>query len=115
MFSKCKSLISLDLSNLNPSKVVSMNNMFYECKSLTSLNLSNLDISQTTKLKISQMFKGCDNLKYINLKKLETNNLQLNAYDNIFDKVPENVVICINENTNKEVILSQIYEKNAIQ
>ena len=43
MFSGCSSLISLDLSNLNPTNVENMLGMFRDCSSLTSLDLSNLN------------------------------------------------------------------------
>ena len=43
MFSKCSSLISLNLSNFNTNNVNNMNGMFYNCSSLVSLNLSSFN------------------------------------------------------------------------
>jgi len=86
-----------------------MSNMFYGCSSLTSLNLSNFDSSQVTL--ISQMFYGCEKLAYINLKNFNEINLIPSFYVNIFHKIPENVVICINETKTRNKILNQIINK----
>ena len=40
MFSNCRSLISLDLSNFNTQKVSSMNYMFSGCSSLIYIDIS---------------------------------------------------------------------------
>ena len=45
MFSKCSSLINLNLSNFNTNNVTNMSYMFFNCSSLTSLNLSNFNIN----------------------------------------------------------------------
>ena len=106
MFRDCKSLVSIDLSHFNTSNITSMTNMFYNCKSLTSLNLSNFD---TSKIKnITNMFYGCTSLKYINLKNYNENS-NIENYNNIFNDIPNNVVICINDNTNFK-IYNQIKE-----
>ena len=111
MFCNCSSLTSLNLSSFVTSKVTSMRCMFNGCSLLTSLNLSNFN---TPKLnRIYQMFDGCVNLKYINLKNFNevriSNNY--NEYKNIFAQVPENVVICINENSTQNKILPQLINK----
>jgi surface protein len=48
MFGGCQSLISIDLSSINTSKVKKMNDLFWKCKSLQFLNLSNFDTSEVT-------------------------------------------------------------------
>ena len=54
------------------------------------------------------MFDSCINLEYINLYNFGENKLE--DYDNMmFFNVPENVVICINQDFSEEIILSQIY------
>ena len=68
--------------------------MFESCSPLISLDLSNFDTSQVTLM--DQMFCNCTNLEYINLKKLVENS-NLYSYENTFDGVPINVVICINQ------------------
>jgi len=54
------------------------------------------------------MFYDCINLKYINLKDFNENSL--NKFNNTFYNVPDNVVVCINENNMK--ILSDLFKKN---
>ena len=43
MFSYCKSLSSIDISNFNTQNVTNMEYMFYECNSLSSIDLSNFN------------------------------------------------------------------------
>ena len=109
MFDGCNSLTSLDLSFFNTSKVTFMNDMFLGCESLTSLNLSNFITEKTTRM--SNMFKGCSNLEYINLKDFTEIVLNENYYQNMFDGVPENVVICIDESLTLNKIFPQINNK----
>ena len=109
MFYSCSSLTSLNLSNFDTSQVSNMNCMFYDCSSLTSLNLSNFNTSQVTSL--SSMFKGCDNLEYINMKIFDELKLDNSSYHTMFSKVPENIVICINETITQSKIFLQIKNK----
>ena len=132
MFWKCYSLSSLNLSNFNTSLVKNMNGMFQSCYFLSSLNLSNFDTSLVTNMRymfgncssfsllnlsnfntslvkdMQYMFYNCSNLEYINLINFSEKSLTAVAY--MFDFVPDNIVVCINENSNK--ILSQIKNKN---
>ncbi len=73
MFSGCKSLTSLDLSNFNTSKVKDMGDMFRDCKSLTSLDLSSFDTRNVTRM--NHMFIDCSGLKSINLSSFRTPNV----------------------------------------
>ncbi len=63
MFSNCKNLSSLDLSNFNTEKVTDMNKMFYNCNKLSSLDLSNFNTEKVTNM--SGMFFGCSALTTI--------------------------------------------------
>ena len=56
MFQNCSSLISLDLSNFNTSKVTDMRFMFQSCSSLKTLDLSSFDTSNVTSY--ADMFYG---------------------------------------------------------
>ena len=106
MFSSCSKLSSLDLSNFETSKVIYMLAMFSFCVELTSLDLSNFNTSKA--IFVDFMFFGCSKLEYINLK----NFIGINSHlflDNFFD-VPDNVVLCLNENSTK--ILQEIQNKN---
>ena len=110
MFNGCSSLTSLDLSNFNTSQVTDMRWMFIGCSSLTSLDLSNFDTSQVTDMR--GMFNGCTNLEYINLYNFKET--KLNYADYMFDNVPENVVICINNKNSNGKISTQIRKKNVL-
>ena len=65
MFSTCRGLTSLDVSNFNTSNVTNMNGMFGSCTSLTSLDLSNFDTSKVTSM--INMFNGCTSLRTIRM------------------------------------------------
>ena len=73
MFYNCTSLTSLDLSNLDTSKVTNMCSMFRGCSSLTSLDLTPLDTSNITDM--SQMFYSCISLTSLDLTQLKTSNV----------------------------------------
>ena len=74
MFDGCKSLTSLDLSNFNTENVQDMRGMFDGCKSLTSLNLSNFKTENVQDM--SLMFSGCQNLTSLNLSNFKTENVK---------------------------------------
>ena len=71
-------LTSLDLSNLDTSNVTNMSWMFRNCKSLTSLNVSNWDTSNLTDM--SQIFANCTNLTSVDLSHFDTSNVTTMAY-----------------------------------
>ena len=107
MFQHCISLLSLNLSTFNTSIATRTRRMFYNCTSLTSLDLSNFDTSKVVWM--YEMFYGCTNLKYINLKNFNEISLKEEQYyKDIFIGVPENIVICINENYNQKILLPQL-------
>ena len=107
MFSSCSSLTSLNLSSFNTSNLERMSNMFDGCISLTSLDLSNFNFSLVYDMYYS--FHDCVNLEYINLKNYNDSSFDTWYSRDIFANVPENIVICINENNTK--ILPQIMNK----
>ena len=111
MFSGCSSLISLNISNFNTSQVNYMGYMFYGCSSLISLNISNFDTSKVNDM--DDMFYGCLSLEYINLNNFEVSKLK--SFSNMFYKVPENVVICINESKIQNHFFSKFKVKIVIQ
>ena len=108
MFADCHSLTSLDISNFDTSSVLNMGLMFSECLGISELNLSNFDISSVADM--SGMFSTCENIEYINLNKYsESSSLVIGYFLNL---VPENIVICIDENNNvdkiKEILSSKL-------
>ena len=70
MFRNMSSLISLDLSNFDTSKVTNMSYMFFKTSSLTSLNLSNFDTSQV--MNMDSIFRSMTNLTTIDLSNFDT-------------------------------------------
>ena len=73
MFNGCSNLISLDLSNFDASKVTSMKKMFNRCSTLSFLNLSNFQISLINNM--DSMFKGCKNLISLDLSNFNTSSV----------------------------------------
>ena len=59
----CNSLVNLDLSSFNTSKVTNMSSMFDGCTSLKELDLFNFNTSKV--IRMSNMFYECKNLKTI--------------------------------------------------
>ena len=60
MFCDMDSVISIDLSNFDTSKITDMRRMFCYCSSLKSINLSNFNTSKITDM--YEMFYGCSSL-----------------------------------------------------
>ena len=96
----CTSLISINLSIFDTSKVVSMEYMFSNCLSLTSLDLSNFDTSLVTSME--NIFGDCQLLEYININKFYKNKLIQD--NNIFNNIPDTVIITYNDT---EIIINQ--------
>lgn len=72
-FSRCASLESVDLSNLDTSSTKDMSMMFQACKALDRLDLSSFDTSSAQDM--SQMFQGCTSLRYLDLSHFETSDV----------------------------------------
>ena len=70
---KIKSILDIDLSNFNTSKVTNMDSMFEYMSSLTTLNVSNFDTSNVTDM--HRMFFAMDNLTTLNLSNFDTSNV----------------------------------------
>jgi len=111
MFYSCSSLTSVNFFKSNNLKLFSIARMFYKCISLTSLDLSDCDTSNL--IYMNQMFYGCKNLEYINMKNFNELKLFISSTDNknIFKEIPDNIVICINEDITKNKIFPQIKDK----
>ena len=82
MFANCESLISLDLSNLNTTKVNIMNSMFSNCYLLTSINLNNIDVSNVTNM--GNMLNNCTSLKSIDLSRFFNSAKNVQYIDRFF-------------------------------
>ena len=80
MFKGCSDLTSLDLSNFNTEKVTNMRQMFYNCSDLTSLNLSNFNTEKV--MYMSNMFRLCNKLTSLDLTSFNT--AEVTKMDNMF-------------------------------
>ena len=107
MFTNCTLLTSLNLKNFKTIEVDEIYQMFYNCKSLVYIDLPNLDTSKVTRFE--DMFYGCDNLKYLNLLNV-TEKTEFNL-NNIFDYIPQNIIVCIDQ-TKAPNLYEQIIQKN---
>jgi len=70
MFSHCNRLSSIDLSQLDTSKVTKMRGMFYGCSELRSIDVSQLDTSKVTNMQ--SMFSYCRELRSIDVSNFNT-------------------------------------------
>ena len=73
MFYGCTSLISIDLSSFNTTKIESMFGMFYCCSSLKSINLSSFNTTNVDSMRL--MFSKCSSLKSLDLSSFNTSNV----------------------------------------
>jgi uncharacterized repeat protein (TIGR02543 family) len=77
MFSGCSSLLTLNVSTFNTSKVTIMDGMFNGCSSLTTLDLSNFDASKSS---INYFIQGTSNLKVFKTPNKFNNVIKLNYF-----------------------------------
>ena len=73
MFTFCKSLKELDVSNFNTENVTDMHEMFADCEQLKSLDLSNFATDNVTTM--YDMFGDCMNLETLQLSRFNTENV----------------------------------------
>ena len=88
MFSDCKYLTSLNLSNFNTQNVTNMSYMFYNCEHLINLDLSNFDTHNVNNM--NHMFFNCNSLKkldlsFFNIKKVSDMKNILSSCDSLVD------------------------------
>jgi len=98
MFSFCYSLTSVDLYNFNTSLVTTMGRMFYNCSSLISLK-TNFTTPKVTSFE--SMFYNCSSLIYLDLNNFVSSSVNIK---NIFYNINENLIFCINEDKNPDII-----------
>ena len=73
MFSVCSSLTGLDVSKFDTSKVTDMEGMFNECSNLTELDLSTFNTGNVTDM--SAMFNSCFALTELDISNFDTSNV----------------------------------------
>ena len=91
MFQNCKNLTSLDLSFIDSPNIKTITFMFNNCFNLKYLNMPNFKISSVTNA--DYLFESNKLLQYLNIYSLTDNNV----VNQLFEKLPENVTYCINE------------------
>ena len=70
MFSNCKNLKNLNLTNFKTGKLGGIREMFFGCENLKILNLNGFDMSEATS--IYRTFEGCKSLESINISSFKT-------------------------------------------
>lgn len=75
MFHYCESMVDLNLSQMDTSQVTNMGNMFSYCSSLTSIDVSNFSTSKAED--IGNMFYSCKSLEYVDVSHFDTSNVKL--------------------------------------
>jgi len=80
MFQGCTSLKTIDM-DIFDFGTASMDNLFLNCTSLEQADLSRIDTSNVSSMNYA--FKGCSNLKYVNLSNGGNSNIYMNQ---IFDQ-----------------------------
>ena len=73
MFSDCRKLTSLEVSNFDTRNVTNMSGMFYYCNELTSLDVSNFDTRNVTGMR--SMFNNCEGLINLDVSNFDTRNV----------------------------------------
>ena len=72
-FYECNKLEEINLTNVDTSNVTNMYRMFYYCSILTSIDVSNFDTSKVRNMR--QMFQNCNNLASLDLSNFNTSNV----------------------------------------
>ena len=81
MFSNCKNLTSLDVSNFNTSNVTNMNSMFRDCAKLETITgLNNFDVSKVTYM--NMMFHNLSLITSLDLSSWNTDSLVYTTNNN---------------------------------
>jgi len=73
MFSSCKQITKIDLSNFKTKEVTDMSYMFYFCSNLKEVNLSNLSTENV--INMSNMFSNCSKLSLIDTSSFNIKNV----------------------------------------
>lgn len=80
MFDSCKSLTSLDLSNVTTSAVTNMKSMFYNCSGLTTLDVSKFNTNKVDTF--DSMFYGCSSLTSLTISNFSISGSMIGMFRN---------------------------------
>ncbi len=98
MFSGCRALTSLDVSNFNTENVEDMSFMFSDCHALTSLDASNFNTEKVTVM--ARMFYRCRALTSLDASNF--NSKKVNYMDRMFSYCAELTTIYCNADWNRK-------------
>lgn len=106
LFSNCKELTSIDLSEFDTSETTNMSGMFSGCSNLEKINLSGIDTSKVTNM--WDMFNSCYRLTTLDLSSFNTENVT--SMDSMFFMCSGLVELNIsNFNTSNNTALGQTF------
>ena len=91
MFDGCTSLISMNLSNFNTSKLENINNLFSGCSSLISVDFSNWNLKNTKNIRY--IFSKCPKIQYIDISLFKDEKF----YQVLLKEIPNNVTLKIHK------------------
>lgn len=74
MFASCKNLKTVNFNSIIMPYIESTSYMFYGCSNLIWIDFGKIDLSNVDISNMNNMFKGCNNLKYIMISDELTNN-----------------------------------------
>ena len=75
MFSGCSALEKINFENFQTNGVGNLNHVFENCKSLTSIDLSNIEVSDEGIKQMIHLFYGCSSLEVINMTSFNGQNV----------------------------------------
>ena len=73
LFSGCKDISEIDLSDFNSSELMFIHGMFWNCESLTSINFMNFNTSKVLDMHFT--FNNCQKLKDLNMSNFDTSSV----------------------------------------
>ena len=108
MFAKCNQLRSITGINIPFTNVTNFGAFFQDCSSLTTLDLSNWKPTGTN-LSASNMFYWCRSLTTLDMRNFPFVNIGSASYqyNNMFSYIPNNCLIIVKDNDNKNWITSR--------
>ena len=108
IFAKCYYLTSIEGINTSMEKVTSFSSCFSDCNNLERLDLSNWSPTGTG-LNTASMFYFCRKLNHLDMRNFPFINIGSASYqyNNMFSYIPNNCLIIVKDNDNKNWITSR--------
>ena len=100
IFGGCTNLISIKAPNFGSTKIKNAQGLFYNDSSLKYVDLPNFEFPDATT--VNYIFQYCSSIVFINLYSMKINGNM--SILNVFDSVNDNVKICINDGTTRNIL-----------